>query len=125
MATPDIVNRQKASSHPLKPGSFYTGIVTAVDASGRVTVKVQNLGASYGPVMPLGTTTLNKLKVNDTVSCTFSDEFFTDLVVFGSSRAKTDVFAAKTVVDTLLTTVTNLQSQITSLAARVTALENS
>lgn len=123
MTTPDIVNRQKASSHPLKPGSFYTGIVTAVDTSGRVTVKVQNLGASYGPIMPIGTTTLNKLKVNDTVACTFSDEFFTDLLVFGSNKVKTDVFAAKTVVDALLTTVNNLQGQVSNLAARVTALE--
>lgn len=116
MATPDIVNREKASSHPLKPGSFYTGIVTAVDTSGRVTVKVQNLGASYGPVMPVGTTALNKLAVNDTVACTFTDEFFTDLLVFGSNKVKNDVFAAKTVVDALISTVN-------SLAARVTALE--
>ena len=125
MATPDIVNRQKASSHPLKPGSFYTGIVTAVDASGRVTVKVQNLGASYGPVMPLGTTTLNKLKVNDTVSCTFTDEYFTDLIVFGSNKVKTDVFASKTLVDSLVNTITSLQNQIVSLGVRITALENS
>lgn len=124
MATPEIVNRQKASSHPLKPGNFYTGIVTAVDSSGRVTVKVQNLGASYGPLMPLGTTTLNKLSVNDTVTCTFTDEYFTDLIVFGSSRAKTDVFASKTLVDSINATITSLQNQIISLSNRVTALEN-
>lgn len=124
MATPDIVNRAKSSSHPLRPGNFYTGIVTAVDSSGRVTVKVQNLGASYGPVMPLGTTTLNKLVVNDTVSCTFTDEFFTDLIVLGPNRIKNDVFAAKTVVESMLATITSLQNQIISLNNRVTALEN-
>ena len=108
----------------MRPGKFYTGIVTAVDSSGRVTVKVQNLGASYGPVMPLGTTTLNKLVVNDTVSCTFTDEFFTDLIVLGPNKVKNDVFAAKTVVESLLATITSLQNQIISLNNRVTALEN-
>jgi hypothetical protein len=123
MATSDPINRQKASSHPLRPHQFYTGVVTAVDSSGRVTIDVKSLGASYGPIMPIGTTTLNKLVRGDTVVCTFTDEFFNDVVVFGSSRIKTDVFAAKTVVDSLLTTITNLQGQVSNLAARVTALE--
>jgi hypothetical protein len=60
----------------------------------------------------------------DIVVCTFSDEFFTDLIVFGSSKIKADVFASKTVVTSLLATITSLQSQITSLNQRVTALEN-
>jgi phage/conjugal plasmid C-4 type zinc finger TraR family protein len=46
MASPDIVNREKGSSHPLKPGKFYNGTVTYVDASGRVTVNVKSLGKS-------------------------------------------------------------------------------
>jgi hypothetical protein len=124
MASPDIVNREKGSSHPLKPGKFYNGTVTFVDASGRVTVKVNALGATFGPVAPIGVTTLNKMVKGDIVVCTFSDEFFTDLIVFGSSKIKADVFASKTVVTSLLATITSLQSQITSLNQRVTALEN-
>lgn len=124
MASPDIVNREKGSSHPLKPGKFYNGSVTYVDASGRVTVNVKSLGATFGPVVPIGVTTLNKMIKGDIVMCTFSDEFFTDLIVFGSSKIKADVFASKTVVESLLATITSLQNQIISLNQRVTALEN-
>jgi hypothetical protein len=60
----------------------------------------------------------------DVVTCTFSDEFFTELVVFGSSKIKADVFASKTVVENLLSTITSLQNQIIVLNQRVTALEN-
>jgi hypothetical protein len=124
MASPDIVNREKGSSHPLKPGQFYKGTVTYVDSSGRVTVNVKALGATFGPVAPVGVTTLNKMTKGDVVTCTFSDEFFTELVVFGSSKIKADVFASKTVVENLLSTITSLQNQIISLNQRVTALEN-
>lgn len=121
---PDLINTQKASKHPLKPGRFYQGEVTSVDASGRVMVHVKDMG-SYGPITPIGTTTLNKLKVRDSVSFTFTDEFFTDGICFGSTRLREDVFADKQVVATLSSTVVSLQNQINALSARVTALENS
>jgi hypothetical protein len=124
MGSPDIVNREKGSSHPLRPGKFYSGTVTYVDASGRVTVNVKALGATFGPVTPVGVTTLNKMIKGDIVTCTFTDEFFTDLIVFGSSKIKADVFASKTVVENLLSTITSLQNQIIVLNQRVTALEN-
>lgn len=124
MASPSIVNRDKGSSHPLKPGKFYNGTVTFVDPSGRVTVNVKPLGATFGPIFPVGVTTLNKMIKGDVVMCTFTDEFFTDLVVFGSSKIKADVFASKTIVESLLATVVSLQNQIISLNQRVTALEN-
>jgi hypothetical protein len=124
MVSPNIVNREKGSSHPLKPGQYYKGSVEYVDASGRVTVHVKALGATFGPVAPVGVTTLNKLQKNDVVTCTFTDEFFTELVVFGSSKIKADVFASKTVVENLLSTITSLQNQIVVLNQRVTALEN-
>jgi hypothetical protein len=69
-------------------------------------------------------TTLNKLNKDDVVTCTFTDEFFTELIVFGSSNIKADVFASKVVVDGLVATITSLQSQITALDGRVTTLEN-
>jgi hypothetical protein len=124
MVSPDIVNRDKGSSHPLRPGQFYKGSVEYVDESGQVTVNIKGLGATFGPTMPLGSTTLNKLVKNDVVTCTFTDEFFTDIVVLGSSKIKADVFASKTAVESLIATVTSLQNQIISLNQRVTALEN-
>jgi len=117
MVSPNIVNRDKGSSHPLKPGQFYKGSVESVDDSGQVTVNIKGLGATFGPTMPLGCTTLNKLVKNDVVTCTFTDEFFTDIVVLGSSKIKNDVFASKEIVDGLLST-------IASLEARIEALEN-
>jgi hypothetical protein len=124
MAQPNLVNREKASSHPLKPGQFYTGSVTFVDSSGRVDVTIGNLGTSFSRVLPVGSTTLNKLSVNDSVVCTFTDEFFTELIVLGHTKIKNDVFASKTVVDSLVSTITSLQNQIVVLNQRVTALEN-
>ena len=85
---PDIVNREKASSHPLRPGRFYMGIVKSVDSRGAVTVHVSELGSSYDKVIPLNTTNLNHLVVGDVVKCTFSDEFFTELIVLGVSNIK-------------------------------------
>jgi hypothetical protein len=124
MAYPNIVNREKSSSHPLKPGKFYTGVVTFVDASGRVTVKVGAIGSTYGPVTPIGATTLNKLVKGDNVTCTFTDEFFTDLIVLGPSKIKNDIFASKTIVENLISTINSLQNQIITLNQRVNALEN-
>ena len=124
MAKPNPVNRDKGSSHPLKPGQFYKGTVESVDASGRVVVNVKGLNAPFGPVTPVGLTTLNKLKKHDVVTCTFNDEFFTELIVFGSSKITADVFASKTVVESLVATITSLQNQIVVLNQRVTALEN-
>jgi hypothetical protein len=85
---PDIVNREKASSHPLKSGRFYMGIVKSVDSRGAATVYISELGSSYDKVVPLNTTNLNRVAVGDVVKCTFSDEFFTELIVLGVSNIK-------------------------------------
>ena len=85
---PDIVNRDKASSHPLKSGRFYMGIVKSVDSRGAATIHVSELGSSYDKVVPLNTTNLNRVAVGDVVKCTFSDEFFTELIVLGVSNIK-------------------------------------
>ena len=113
---PEQVSRSNAASYPLRPGRFYTGTVTSVTANGQVTVKVNSLQNSFGPVFPIGTTPYSKLSVGDSVVCTFTDEFFKDVIVFGSSRLKPDVFALKSVV-------TALQATVSNLAARVAALE--
>ena len=81
-----------------------------------MSVSIESLGMKFEQVTPIGTTPINKLKKNDKVVCCFINEYFTDVVVFGPSIIKPDVFAAKTVVDSLVT-------QIASLEARVSALE--
>lgn len=113
---PDIVSREKASSHPIKPGRFYSARVTFVGPSGQVNIHIQDLVADVGPVIPVGTTPLNKLVVGDEVVCTFTDEFINNIIVFGSKKIKQDIFASKQ-------TVQALQAALISLEARVSALE--
>ena len=108
---PNIINSQKASSHPLSPGRFYRASVTSVDAAGRVNVQIPALGVTYTDAIPLGTTQLNKLAVGDTVSCTFTDEYFNDLIVFGSAGVKDDIFASKILFDELVTRVIALETR--------------
>lgn len=113
---PDIISTSKASSHPLKPGRFYAGEVLSVNASGQVNVIIKDINVEIGPIVPIGTTPINKLSVKDEVICTFTDEFAKDVIVFGSKKIKQDIFAGKVEFQAL-------QAAVTSLAARVTALE--
>lgn len=108
---PNIINSQKASSHPLSPGRFYRASVTFVDPAGRVDVYLPDLSVPYSSIVPLGTTQLNKLTVGDTVSCTFTDEFFNDIVVFGSAGIKNDIFASKVLFEELLARVIALETR--------------
>ena len=115
---PNIINSQKASSHPLSPGRFYRASVTSVDAAGRVNVQIPALGVTYTDAIPLGTTQLNQLAVGDTVSCTFTDEYFNDLIVFGSAGIKNDIFASKVLFEQLLTDFGVLLARVTALETR-------
>ncbi len=92
MAQPNIVRRDKASSHPRQQGRFYNGIVTSVRADGQITVKIPLLNVSYGPVMPLNTTNTSRYSKDDIVLCGFTDENNSQIVVFGSLSTKYDVF---------------------------------
>lgn len=113
---PRLVDRSKAASYPLKPGAFYKCKVTFVEPSGRVKVQVQYLGTTFGPITPIGTTKLNKMKIGDTAVCTFTDEFFKELIVFGHATISEDVFADRK-------KVASMEQQIKNLIARVIALE--
>ena len=115
---PNIINSQKASSHPLSPGRFYRASVTFVVPAGRVDVYLPDLGVPYSSIVPVGTTELNKLAAGDTVSCTFTDEFFNDIVVFGSAGIKNDVFASKVLFEELLTNFGVLLARVTALETR-------
>lgn len=110
---PNVINTKNASSHPLRPGRFYKAKVTAVDPNGRVNVSVNGLGngGNFEKVVPVGTTELNKMSVGDTVACTFTDEFFNEVLVFGPSRIKDDVFASKILFEALVAKVTQLENR--------------
>jgi hypothetical protein len=109
---PDIISTDKASSHPLQPGRFYSCTVESVDSVGRVTVLIHEINVSFGPVLPIGTTTRNKLSFGDSAVCTFTDEFFKEIIVFGTEKLKKDTFAGKEKFNLL---IDQLQNQINSL----------
>ncbi len=84
----EIIDRVKSSAHPLAPGRIYSGIIKAVDSRGAVTVYVQELASSYERVVPLNTNSNSTMAIGDVVKCTFSNEFFTELVVLGLANIK-------------------------------------
>lgn len=114
---PLIIDRGKAAAYPLKPGVFYKCTVTFVEDSGRVKVYVPNLGSSFGPITPIGTTKLNKMTAGSTAVCTFTDEFFKELIVFGNATISEDVFADRKKVAALEQTIKNLKARIEALEA--------
>lgn len=89
---PDIISREKASSHRLAPGRIYSGQVRAVSSVGKITVYVPELTSSYGDLVALNTTNNNQYSVGDTVKCIFADEFFRELIVLGAARIQADKF---------------------------------
>ena len=93
--TPRIINRDNAASFPLEAGRFYSATVTAVKSGGLISVRIPSLGLTYGPVMPMNTTETSVYSVGDVVKCTFTDEFFKELVVFGSTKKRADVYVPK------------------------------
>jgi C1q domain len=84
----EIIDRLKSSSHPLAPGRIYSGLIKMVDSRGAVTVYIQELASFYEKVVPLNTNSNSPMAVGDVVKCTFSNEFFTELVVLGLANIK-------------------------------------
>lgn len=111
MSRPDIIDKNKASSHPLRPGRFYTARIKKVNTDGKVTVFIQELGLSIGPVAPLNLVDNNPYSVDDYVKCTFADEFFNELIVFGSVIKKESVYALKTEAGSVWTSVNPIVNQ--------------
>lgn len=122
---PDLISTTKASSHRLAPFRIYTATVDAVNSAGQVNISIPGIKSKYGPVMPLGVTNLNVLKVGDSVKCMFSDEYFNEIVVFGPSIKKPDVFADKLVVDDLLVQVASLETRVAALEAQISSIGSS
>ena len=96
----EIVDRLKSSSHPLAPGRIYSGLIKMVDSSGAVTVYIQELASFYDKVVPLNTNSNSPMVVGDVVKCTFSNEFFTELVVLGLANIKEAAQAGVAISDT-------------------------
>lgn len=94
-SSPRVINRDNAASFPLEAGRFYSATVTAVKPGGVINVRIPSLGLTYGPVMPMNTTETSVYSVGDVVKCTFTDEFFKELVVFGSTKKRADVYVPK------------------------------
>ena len=84
----EIIDRVKSSAHPLAPGRIYSGLIKMVDSRGAVTVYIQELASSYDKVVPLNTNDNSIMAVGDVVKCTFTNEFFTELVVLGLANIK-------------------------------------
>lgn len=114
---PDVIATDKASSHPLQPGRFYSCSVLSVDKSGRIMVSINDLGIkSFGPILPIGTTKRNKLSKKDSITLTFTDEFFNKAVVLGAENIKKDIFTGAEKFNAL---VDQMQAQINALRAQV------
>lgn len=116
---PNIVDGEKASSHPLAPGRIYSATVTAVTPRGQISITIPAIGSDYGPLTPLNVTPLNKYVVGDVVACSFTDEFFNEIMVFGSLKIRPDVWASKVLFQQLQSTVTTLQSQVANLQSQL------
>jgi hypothetical protein len=115
---PNIINREKSSSHPLASGRFYIGRVTSVSDSGQINVTLPDLETRHGPLFPVNALSPSQYSVGDPVICTFTNEFFTELIVLGSMRVEPDATAA------LATRVAALESTSTApLIARISELE--
>ena len=96
MREPRYVRRDKAVANKRVPGRLYKGVVSRVKGDGRVYVNLPELGNVYGPIVPLNTYVDNKLEVNDPVMCTFTDEYFTNLVILGSTQIREITFGTDT-----------------------------
>lgn len=102
---PDIIATDKASKHPLKHGRFYTARVKQVSDVGLITIYIDELQSQFGPLVQLNLTNSNVASVGDYVKCAFSDEFFREVIVFGFSQKKSDVFASIASLESLSASV--------------------
>jgi hypothetical protein len=114
--TPDYINYENGSQFPSFGGGLYFGIITAVEAGLKCTVKITSLGITIKDCPFLSATTTNRPLQNDAVIVGFLEQTLEAAVIIGKINVSVDVFASKT-------SVTSLQTQLSALEARVTALE--
>jgi hypothetical protein len=124
---PSIVNTTKPSSHPLIPGRFYTGKIISVLPNGKVSVSIPEIGGKFGPMVPLNLSQNSRYTVGDKIKCTFNNEFFDELIIFGLASVKTNVTNPeiddlRQEVESLTTTVESLTTTVNSLISTVSTL---
>jgi hypothetical protein len=131
---PSIVNTTKPSSHPLIPGRFYTGKIISVLPNGKVSVSIPEIGGKFGPMVPLNLSQNSRYTVGDKIKCTFNNEFFDELIIFGLASVKTNVTnpeiddlrqeveSLTTTMESLTTTVESLTTTVESLTTTVNSL---
>jgi len=110
---PDIIARNKASKHPLKHGRFYTAKVTHVTTAGLITIYIQELQSHFGPLVQLNLTNSNTASVGDFVKCAFADEFFREVIVFGFTQKRDEIYALQA----------DLTAELNIIKERLDALE--
>ncbi len=139
---PSIINTTKPSSHPLTPGRFYTGKIISVLPNGKVSVSIPEIGGKFGPMVPLNLSQNSRYTVGDKIKCTFNNEFFDELIIFGLASVKTNVTnpeiddlrqevesltntveSLTTTVNSLISTVSTLTSQLNLVTSDIDALE--
>lgn len=114
------INKNKASSHPLRPGGVYIGVIKAFVDS-RATVQVPQLGCVFKDVDFVNSSTRGVLAKNDRVLCTFIDQETSELFIIGSFNKKLDTFAGKDKFNSLIDA---MQAEINTLRA-IAGLANS
>jgi len=107
------INKNKASSHPLRPGGVYIGVIKAFVDS-RATVQVPQLGCVFKDVDFVNSSTRNVLAKNDRVLCTFIDQETSELFIIGSFNKKLDTFTGKDKFNSLIDA---MQAEINALRA--------
>jgi hypothetical protein len=132
---PSIVNTTKPSSHPLIPGRFYTGKIISVLPNGKVSVSIPEIGGKFGPMVPMNLSKNSKYIVGDKIKCTFNNEFFDELIIFGLASVKSnatnpeiddlrqEVESLTSTVNSLISTVSTLTSQLNLVTSDIDALE--
>lgn len=79
----EVVNRNKASSHPTKPGGIYVGVVKSSTPDGRVYVYIPRLANTLGPMRVLNSTVDTIPTVGTQVLCAHIDMSTAEMYVLG------------------------------------------
>lgn len=87
----NVVNRDKASSHPSPMGGIYVGIVKTVVADGRVFVSIPKLGNTIGPLRVINSNINNPLVADEQVLCAFTSMSNDEMYVLGYVNSR-DIF---------------------------------
>jgi hypothetical protein len=86
--------------------------VVSIYETGQISVSISDTGTRYGPLFPIGASKPNPYSVGDAVMCAFTNEFFTELIVFGPTQIKSEN-------DSLIATIALLEARIEALELNI------